>query len=309
MRLPWMRKPTFKKKSVLSYTIVTVIGAVALGIASFLLDPKPDSLNRVIASSFVGGVLGWMYELAKDLYELATELKKEAATLIEVSQNRLEDVCKYLDYQEKPLKMLLRAKNHAGTMGTLLTASLNDKFRHIAYVYENQYLTYLNSAIEESDCFEGVNRQIIRWFRDTPSGASYLQRLRDKKMNEKLRIFIIDDEDETKMNEDLANQDLMDFYWSNTGKDVQTYWVSKASLRKTYVPNVDIPDDFALYDKSFLIRYDPVYRTLTFDLIEAGYRYPESVIFSKLKEQLELKQVNPFIKIEPSNIKIEPSKS
>lgn len=294
-----MKRAIFKGKNLLSYTIFTIIGAVALGFASFLFDPKPDNLNRVIASGFVGGVLGWMYELARDLYELAAELKKEATTLIELSHNRLNDVCRYLDYQEKPLKMLLRANSHAGTMGKLLTASLNDQFRHIAYVYENQYLTYLNSAIGESDCFEGVNRQPIRWFKNTASGSAYLQRLRDKRMSKKLRIFIIDEEDESAMHEDLENQELMSFYWSNTGVDVETYWVSKALLNRTYVPNIDIPDDFALYDESFLIRYDPVYRTLTFDVLETGKRYPESIIFSKLEEQLDLKQTAPFMRIEP----------
>jgi hypothetical protein len=277
-----------------------VIGALALGVASFFLDPKPDNLYRVAASAFVGGVLGWMYDLAKDLYQSASNLKREASELIDLSRQKLQDVSHYLDYQDRPLKMLLRANSHASIISRLLSASLNDQYSHIAYVYENQYLDYLNSAIEVSNCFEGVHRQPIRWFKETENGAFYLQRLRDKKMNKKLRIIIVDDEDKPNMEADLSNQDLMNFYWSNTGENVETYWTSRSVLVSTYIPNIDIPDDFALYDRSLLIRYDPVYRTLTFDFLDTTISCPERLIFKKLQEQLDLNSARPFLKIEPS---------
>jgi hypothetical protein len=36
-------------------------------------------------------------------------------------------------------------------------------------------------------------------------------------METKIRIFLIDDKDKAEMEEDLANEELMEFYWWNTG--------------------------------------------------------------------------------------------
>ncbi len=115
-------------------------------------------------------------------------------------------------------------------------------------------------------------------------------------MRLKIRILIINDEEAAHMQEDLANADIMRYYWSNTGEDVKTFWLLVSTFRRNF-PELRVPEDFALYDEQLLIKYDEERQTVTFDVLEN--MSDEAQVFKKLEQQLDLKTTVPFIEILP----------
>jgi hypothetical protein len=98
-------------------------------------------------------------------------------------------------------------------------------------------------------------------------------------MQKKIRIFILDDVQP--MLEDLKDQGLMDFYWTNSS-DVRSFWISAATFDNDY--HLPVPKDFALYDGELLIQYDSGLQTLKFDQLSQDA--PENQLFQRLEEQL-----------------------
>jgi hypothetical protein len=115
-------------------------------------------------------------------------------------------------------------------------------------------------------------------------------------MTKKIRIFIIDDKDEEKMKEDLANDELMDFYWTSTGKDMETYWIVESDYKDNFSNLPGIPNEFAMYDSQLLIEYETGRQTLFFDVLkESDWRHE---IFRALEDQKRNNASGPFTKIE-----------
>jgi hypothetical protein len=152
------------------------------------------------------------------------------------------------------------------------------------------------TAISESRKYEGIQRQPIRWFQQHGNGGTekYLHTLRDQKMKDKVRVFIIDESQENEMKEDLANAELIKYYWESTGTDVKSYWITTSRLTNSY-PTIRVPKDYGLYDEELFIEYDAPKQTLYFDVIQATDDSRE--IFRKLADQEKNKMDHPFIKI------------
>lgn len=113
--------------------------------------------------------------------------------------------------------LLVNARVHAPTVGILLKESIGEQYKTIASVDPNKYLSFLKQALNNSGRFNAVMRNRVAWFRDSVDGESYLQDLARRRMREKVRIFIINDDTVQPMREDLADARLMEFYWQKTG--------------------------------------------------------------------------------------------
>jgi hypothetical protein len=272
----------FMKITWRSYLLPALIGAILFEIINYALDPSNyfKTPSKVIFSFIIGAALGWMYEVIRQQSEL-----------VSVSMNQFDTLSKALEYQQVALTMLLKDRRHGEALTALLSASIQG--HHIAFVNENEYLSFLIKAVEHSAKYQGVQRSPVRWFKDH---ANYLNVLRDQSMKSKTRIFIIDDTLEDQMNQDLNDSELMNDYWSNTGKDVKTFWV-QSSVFKQNMHQIDIPEDFALYDEQLLIKYDVQHQTVTFDVLESID--DELEIFKQLQYQIDLKVPTPFIEIKP----------
>ena len=173
----------------------------------------------------------------------------------------------------------------------MIKASLSDSFRSIPYVGVPAYLKMLGLAISHADGYEGTHRTTFRWFFEREAGH-YLSGLRDKAMTVKTRLVLIDDADVDAMREDLADPEVMGYYWRHTG-DTETFWMTVSEFRKAF-PRRDVPRDLALYDRELWIAYDEANQTLSFDVVP-----PENEVcrlFGDLREMInrgqpELKRV------------------
>jgi hypothetical protein len=278
-------------RSALKELLAALSGAAITSVvqALFLLQTNAQfNLIPFALAAITGGIIGWGYQLA------ATLRRTSNRALV-----RLEEATLALDLQQEPLSMILSANRHKGLVTRLVERSLRDDFKRISYVNEPQYLNFLTSAIRVSNKSTGVKRQPVRSYRDHASRMmkEYLHSLRDKAMKEKTRIFIIDEEDKKKMEDDLDDSELMNFYWTNAGTDVNSYWITVDDFKEYFSGRLAIPQEFAVYDDELLIQYDGRTRTLMFDLVQPGDERLE--IFQQLAEQEENKMDGPFTKIEP----------
>jgi hypothetical protein len=269
-----------------SFLIPTVIGAILSEIVNYALDPSNyfKSPPKVLFSFIIGAAIGWMYEVIRRQSELLFE-----------SFSRLDNLSKSLEYQQEALTMLLRCRRHGEALTALLSDSIREKYRYIAFVNETTYLSYLIRAIKHSAQYEGVQRKPVSWFKDEQEfRKNYLNTLRDQRMRLKTRIFIIDDEDSEQMRHDLSDSELMYYYWSNTGQDVKSFWILFSAFKRNF-PELKVPEDFALYDGQLFIKYDENRQTVTFDVVEGINE--EAQVFKKLRQQVDLNISGPFIEI------------
>src|SRR5215472_384691 len=199
-----------------------------------------------------------------------------------------------LDFQHQPLRLLVKAKTHAPTVGLLLKASIGDQYRTIASVDPNQYLSFLRQALKISDRFNGIMRKTVSWFRENENGASDLQDLSSRRMREKIRVFIIDSASVEQMQQEMVDEALMEFYWRHTGS-VETYWITERDLRHNY-SELGMPDDCAVFDQELLIKYDDKRQTVYFDIVEG--RSIERQLFDRLHTQIQNRSDSPFKRIQ-----------
>jgi hypothetical protein len=76
----------------------------------------------------------------------------------------MRELSMLLAYQQGPLTMLTKTQRHAPALGVLLKGSIQDNYKHIAYVSTSMYLDYLKEALKNSDIFQAVQTNPIRWF-------------------------------------------------------------------------------------------------------------------------------------------------
>lgn len=266
--------------------VAAVIGALLLELITLALNPTLSESNapKFAASFLVGAIVGWMYELLAEVTKTSSKVLSAA-----------ESLATQLQYQDKALTMLRACPRHGEALSALIGDSLMENFQNVPYVDERTYLKRLMQAIDHADSYQGVQRQPVRWFKETDAN-DYFRRLREKKMRAKVRVFIIDAEDCAQMEEDLSSQEMMDYYWSQTG-DVDSFWISARDFELQY-PNLPVPKDFALYDGQLLIAYDATHQVLIFKLL--GRESNELKVFDKLSEQLNQEAASPFIRIPSS---------
>ncbi len=224
---------------------------------------KAFSIAQVPSSAaflLVGFAGGWLFELFKAQTEI-TDRSLQSITDMEKSVDRLT---RKITYQDRALTMLIDAPRHNEALSELIKASINDNFRSIPDVGVAAYLRLLSLAINHSDSYQGIQRNPFRWYKDTQAGY-YLDALREKTMVAKTRLVLIDDDDLGEMKQDLANPEVMEYYWRHTG-DVETYWMTVGEFRMTF-PGRDVPRDLALYDRQLLVAYDESRLILRFDVV------------------------------------------
>jgi hypothetical protein len=265
-------------------TVVALLGALVLEVVlvfsigasdAFAVRQLPNHLAAVLVGTFVG----WVYELFRELQGAARASLRELSSL----SASVETLTNKINYQDRALAMLTSCPRHNDALAALIKASMSDNFRNIPLVGVPDYLGFLEKAIRHSDGYHGVQRRPLRWYKDREAG-SYLRDLRERRMKYKIRIVVLDDDDVSRMEEDLRDQDLLDYYWRHTG-EVETYWLSSRDFEE-YFPGTPVPRDFALYDSSLLIAYDEVRQILSFDVLGDGS--PELRIF-EIQRQLTLR--------------------
>jgi hypothetical protein len=283
-----------KKKRKIGFTLSGALVVLTVEVAIELVKNDKsvgvlDLLDKnvyphLIVGLFIGGILGGMFHITREMQNA-----------LDLSIGQLDDVSKAIKFQKRALVMLLKSGHFGGLLERLIRDSIVSKFTHIAFVSPIEYLTYLIDAIQYSNSYHGIQRKPIYWFKEN-SAEVYLRTLRSKKMAEKVRIFLIDDAEVEMMLENLNESSIMDWYWENTGITVQTYWIACRDFDRHW-PGLIHREDFALYDRTLLIKYDETRQVLSFDLVEDSR--PESLIFNKLKEQVRAGIDVPFRKITP----------
>jgi hypothetical protein len=272
---------------------VALIGALALETVlifseglenAFTTQRIPDHL----AALAVGTLIGWMYELLRELNH-ATELSLQQFASMRTS---IESLTSRIKYQDEALSMLTSCPRHNEALTALIEASMSDNFRSIPYVGEASYLQFLTKAIEHSDGYQGVQRHPLSWFLEYPW---YLDVLRQKPMSYKTRIFILDDDDVAQMIRELQDPEVLTFYWEHTGS-VASYWISTTEFKR-HCPRIDIPADFGLYDGQLLIAYDRDRQVLHFNTLPD--HSPDKQIFA-IQRELQERHVHAFREIPES---------
>lgn len=195
-----------------------LIGAVITSVVQLLFILRTGGGVDIVAitlAAITGGIIGWGYSLATQLHSVAEEARKQS----DEARNRLERTTNAVEFQQGPLKMLIDETHHPETVRNLLRGSLEERYRFISNVDQNEYLDYLMTALDESDKYEGIYCQPIRKYKSEADASesaddetrhetyseTYLDDLRDAQMGEKTRVFVIDPEDEDDMEEDLDN--------------------------------------------------------------------------------------------------------
>jgi hypothetical protein len=260
---------------------VCLMGAVTLETILLFSSGLSDTFTTRqipshLAAISVGAVGGWIFELFRELHDATRASIAEFGSL----SNSVEALTSKISYQDRALSMLMTCPRHNEVLTSLLKASMSDHLKNIPFVGVGDYLSFLRTAIEHSNGYQGIQRRPLRWFRETDA-EFYLEHLRERRMQYKTRLILLDDEDAAAMREDLANQETLDYYWQATG-DVQTYWTTVSEFRTNY-PGFQVPEDLGLYDHVLLIAYDENRQILTFDI--CNEHSPEVRIF-EIYEQL-----------------------
>ena len=252
------------RRLVLSALVGALLGLLFDFVVTSLTGAQsPFSLGQLpsyVGFGVVGFAGGWLFEL----FKAQTEVTQESAKVLDEMRASVEQLTRRITYQDRALEMLTDSPRHNEALGALLKASLADNFRSIPMVGVPAYLRLLSLAINHADTYEGTHRNTFRWYADRKAGH-YLEALRNKKMAVKRRFVVIDDADLDALLEDLADPEVMDYYWQHTG-DVETFWMTAGEFRHAF-PGRDVPVDLALYDRQLWVAYDEDTKTLTFDVL------------------------------------------
>lgn len=235
---------------------------------------------------FLGSIAGWMFGALQEQIGRGRQFS-----------NDVERLTLKLELQEDALQMLLDCPKHSEVLAALIRRSA-EQYRLIPYVTKLDYLAILGEAINHSQEYQGVQRKPARWFLEG-DGPTYLETLRDSRVGQKTRLFIIDDDEVRLMEEDIAS-DVIEHYWQLTGPDVATYWISVGKITTTF-PQLSIPKDSALYDQRLAIEYDTEQHLLYFDVLAEQPSGPRVEIFRLLDlQRTNNHQGGPFRPLLPS---------
>lgn len=252
-----------------------LFGAALLEVVNILVNSGHQSATRLVTSAAVGAIVGWMYDLAREMMVLLRE-----------SSRQLELLSQKIAYQDAALDMLVASGRYGGVVGALLTDSIGRNFRTIAFSDENVYFRYLAQALESSERFETVHRKPISGSWLATDAIPYLTRLRTRTMAAKIRLFVIEEADVAQMEADLNDPTALGQYWDRTGHDVDTFWIPVADLLRHF-PRIPIPPDCVIYDRKLLISHDADRQVISFDLVDA--HVPAVALFRALRDEREIR--------------------
>ena len=274
--------------------LATVLGILVSFLVAYVTADETTFSKRSVAShigttlfGLLGGLVAWtIAEMLVATYLLRSELR------------HLRETREFYGPAEKILSL---AKRHTATVRKLLLASVKDNIPWIPYTNIADYREFLMSAIRDSKKYLGIKRGPARSFLPNNGGSDvegYLRTLRDKNMSEKIRLFVIDDTDVQRMKEDLDNEELMSFYWTNNGTEVHTFWCSLEELKKEF-PTIEAPQDCGIYDMELMIGYDSDRQVLRFDLVDRDIHNWAGKLYESLKVQIEKNNSEPFHRVLP----------
>jgi hypothetical protein len=261
----------FKGRNGWRLLFVAFAGALLIEVVQILSEGAENtfSVERIphhLAALAVGALLGWMFELLREL----------SGTTI-TSLEDIRGLTSKITYQDEALEMVMGSKLHKDLLTDLVEKSMHQNFRNVPYVNEAEYLTFLTRAVEHSNRFQGIQRRALSWFQEN-SAKRYSCTLRDRRMQGKTRLFVLDDSEAAQMRRDVEDAGVLSAYWEMSG-DIESYWLTFDEYKRNF-PNVRVPDDFALFDDTLLIAYDPDHQVLTFDLLNDTAH--ERLIFERL---------------------------
>jgi hypothetical protein len=291
--MPKLRVARLALVSFVGALVLEIVLTFALGLReAFTISQVPAHL----AALLVGGLAGWLFELLREMTAVTAEMLSSAQNM----QARYEALTDKIQYQEKALDMLIACPRHNAALTRLIKTSISVNFKSIPLVAVSDYLAYLRQAIVHSDGYEGISRNTLSWFRDAKRGA-YLNNLRQRNMQYKTRLFIINEENRAQWNADLNDLECQQYYWRNTG-NVETFWMLSENFRDNFPSWGDeLPKDFALYDRQLLISYDERMQLLYFDVFTGESR--ESALFKSIRQMVQdempiIHRLQPFSNID-----------
>jgi hypothetical protein len=188
---------------------------------------------------------------------------------------------------------------HKEILNQLITKALSDESLHsIPWVNDIEYLHLLRTVVGQCDSFQAVQDKPISWYEKQKNneGKTYLQSIKNQKIQQKRRIFLISEADKQKMEEDLKSDTAMKYYWDNTGVDMDTYYLFEEDFRKNY-PNLEGPRDSVIFDDVLFIEYYSDVQTLRFKMLDSSSK--ERNIFKCLDRSIEEGNLHPFVRISP----------
>jgi hypothetical protein len=229
---------------------------------SFVAAQIPAHVESLAA----GALAGWIFGVLREQVSASQSFIVDA-----------EALALKLELQGDPLDMLTRCPRHGQALTSLIRKSAG-QYRLIAQVSKLEYLDLLKEAINHSELYQGVQRKPINWFLGNDA-ESYLETLRDSRIDKKTRLFVIDPNDVKAMEEDLASDVL------------ETFWITSAELRTSF-PRIHTPRDCAIYDRQLLIEYDSIQKLLSFDVLPDSAGHQRTEVFRQLA--LQVQQVHPI---------------
>lgn len=261
------------RQSLISSATAALLGALLSEAINLLASPDEQSITRHVTSVTLGAIIGWLYDLGR-----------QTSLLLQSATNSLELIAGKLDLQDAALDMLLAAGAYGEIVRLLLSDSVSRGFKTISFCDENRYFRYLARALDVCETFQTIHRKPISMSWGESDAAPYLQKLRDRSMHSKTRVFVIDQDDLAQMERDLGDPDTMARYWARTGSGMRTFWVSSNDYQAAY-RNLPLPPDCVMFDSRLIIAFDAGSRTVSFDLVDGDNS--AQIFFGALSEQLE----------------------
>lgn len=271
--------------------------SIAIDHRSYATQPFQTTLSWLAVSIVIGAYIGWLFRITRRMRDDAEAFNTAAGISTDMLRRAEEHFLALLNnfFNQHPFDLFLEDSPHSGVLGTLLRDSIKSMNGRISEVNEITYLLYLKEAISHADEYFGVQREPVRWFRDTEEAADYLRQLKDREMRLKRRIFVIDRDLEGQMEADLKDKSLMDFYWTFS-TDVKTYYIRTDELKKCFDFD-SVPEDFAMYDGKLIIKYDAQRRVVSYD--GPREKSMEKMIIECLETQLRAGRQIPFRPVAP----------
>ncbi|MEM9083516.1 MAG: hypothetical protein AAGB34_07970 [Planctomycetota bacterium] len=259
-------------------------------------ETASSHVKTIVVGAFFGALSSAVVELLRVFFVVAERLRENSEALGRVTGDN--------ELFSPVNELLLRVDRHSKTVRDLVKAMLSKREFYVAYTDLNSYRTHLISAIGNSENYHGIKRDTISSFVPGDDDSSrveiYLRSLRTKDMKEKHRVFVISDDEEEKMKQELSDQEIVKNYWELNGPEVKTHWITVGSLLKNY-PDLELPDDCGIYDRELKISYDHGKSVMKFSLVDqAGANNSAALaIFEKLNAQTGINEKGPFLEIAP----------
>lgn len=209
-----------------------------------------------------------------DLIEKNSKTSKNNHDVLKEVNQRVDKLEIEVELAQPVIEMLRSTNRHQRVVQKLIEDMLSERRRHIPNSSKGRYWQRLSIAIADSNQYFGIRRDVIGTMSEdeygTGEAAMYLQALKQKEMDEKIRIFVIDDDQISKMQNQVSDPRVLNDYFYLNGDDVETYWLTVSEVKNFGWER--IPKDCGIYDKEIQIEF------------VKGNDQPGVLIFSQIEE-------------------------